>query len=222
MSGELSAAAFSALLKQYTLLIVYLGLADFVLLAISTAGFMSTGERIAGRIRQQFLAAILRQNIAFFDKLGAGEVTTRITSDTNLIQDGISEKVQLTLTAVATFFSAFIIGFVRYWKMALILSSAVVAIVLTMAAFGQVISKYNKVALDEYGKGGSLAEEVLSSIRNATAFNAQDKLVRQYDRFLIRAEKAGFTTKAVTSVMVGILFMFVYLIYVSLYAQISE
>lgn len=52
----------------------------------------------------------MRQNIGFFDKLGAGEVTTRITADTNLIQDGISEKVGLTLMAIATFISAFVIG----------------------------------------------------------------------------------------------------------------
>jgi hypothetical protein len=32
------------------------------------------------------LQAILRQNIAYFDKLGAGEVTTRITTDANLLQ----------------------------------------------------------------------------------------------------------------------------------------
>jgi ATP-binding cassette, subfamily B (MDR/TAP), member 1 len=34
--------------------------------------------------------AILRQNIAYFDKLGAGEVTTRITTDTNLLQGLVS------------------------------------------------------------------------------------------------------------------------------------
>lgn len=55
----------------------------------------------------------MRQNIAFFDKLGAGEITTRITADTNLIQDGISGKIGLTLTALATFITAFVIGFIK-------------------------------------------------------------------------------------------------------------
>ena len=52
----------------------------------------------------------MRQNIGFFDKLGAGEITTRITADTNLVQDGISEKIGLTLAAIATFITAFVIG----------------------------------------------------------------------------------------------------------------
>ena len=46
----------------------------------------------------------------FFDKLGAGEITTRITADTNLVQDGMSEKVGLTINAVSTFITAFVIG----------------------------------------------------------------------------------------------------------------
>ena len=41
-----------------------------------------TGEVNAKRIRERYLQAILRQDIAFFDKVGAGEVTTRIQTDT--------------------------------------------------------------------------------------------------------------------------------------------
>lgn len=71
---------------------------------------LDTGEHVSAKIREHFLQSCMKQNIAFFDNLGAGEVTTRITADTNLIQDGISEKIGLTLTGLATFFSAFIIG----------------------------------------------------------------------------------------------------------------
>ena len=71
---------------------------------------IDTGEHISAKIRERYLEACLRQNIAFFDQIGAGEVTTRITADTNLIQDGISEKVGITFAALATFISAFVIG----------------------------------------------------------------------------------------------------------------
>jgi ATP-binding cassette subfamily B (MDR/TAP) protein 1 len=55
-------------------------------------------NRITRKIREQYLRAVLRQNIAYFDNLGAGEVTTRITNDTHLIQDGISEKVSMAFS----------------------------------------------------------------------------------------------------------------------------
>ena len=41
-----------------------------------------TGEVNAKRIREKYLRAVLRQDIAFFDKVGAGEVATRIQTDT--------------------------------------------------------------------------------------------------------------------------------------------
>lgn len=41
-----------------------------------------TGEINAKRIRERYLQAILRQDIAFFDDVGAGEVATRIQTDT--------------------------------------------------------------------------------------------------------------------------------------------
>ena len=41
-----------------------------------------TGEVSAKRLRERYLQSVLRQDIAFFDKVGAGEVTTRIQTDT--------------------------------------------------------------------------------------------------------------------------------------------
>ena len=45
-----------------------------------------------------YLQAVLRQNIAFFDRLGAGEVTNRVSNDAELVREGISEKVRLSLS----------------------------------------------------------------------------------------------------------------------------
>ena len=205
--GTTTSSQFTSELARYSLYFVYLAIGEFVMVYIATVGFLYAGEHISAKIREQFLAAILRQNIAFFDELGAGEITTRITADTNLIQEGISEKVGLTLTAIATFVAAFVISFIRYWKLTLILSSTVVAIVVTLGAVGSFIAKLSKIYIAYFAEGGSVAEEVISSIRNATAFHTQEKLARRYDTYLINAETAGFKLKSTTSSMIGFLFL---------------
>ncbi|KAF6223524.1 hypothetical protein HO133_000367 [Letharia lupina] len=199
----ISHSHFNAELSHFTLYFIYLAIAEFITIYTCTVGFIYTGEHIAGKIREQYLAAILRQNIAFFDKLGAGEITTRITADTNLVQDGISEKIALTLTAFATFATAFVIAFIKYWKLTLILSSTVFAIAFMMGAGSTFIIKYNKQSLESYALGGTVAEEVISSIRNATAFSTQDKLARQYDAHLVEAEKWGLKLKVALAVMIS-------------------
>lgn len=40
------------------------------------------GEVLAKRVRENYLKAVLRQEIAFFDNVGAGEIATRIQTDT--------------------------------------------------------------------------------------------------------------------------------------------
>jgi ATP-binding cassette subfamily B (MDR/TAP) protein 1 len=212
-NGTYTHEYFNHELDSFTIYFIYLAIGEFITIYICTVGFIYTGEHIAGKIREQYLAAILRQNIAFFDKLGAGEITTRITADTNLVQDGISEKIALTLTAVATFVTAFIIAFIKYWKLTLILTSTVFAIVAIMGAGSTFIIKYNKQSLESYALGGTVAEEVISSIRNATAFGTQDKLARQYDANLTEAEKWGTKLKMILAIMIAGMMGVIYLNY---------
>jgi ATP-binding cassette subfamily B (MDR/TAP) protein 1 len=211
--GETTKADFNHTITHMVLYFIYIGIAEFITIYISTVGFIYTGEHISGKVRAQYLAACLRMNIGFYDKLGSGEITTRITADTNLVQDGISEKVGLTLNALATFFTAFIIGFIKSWKLTLILTSTVAAIVLMMGAGSSFIVKYSKQSLGSYAIGGSIAEEVISSIRNATAFGTQDKLARQYDKHLAEAEKYGSKVKFALAAMLGGMFLVIYLNY---------
>lgn len=201
--GTISYDEFHTQLVKNVLYFIYIGIAEFATIYISTVGFIYTGEHITQKIREAYLQSILRQNIAYFDNLGAGEITTRITADTNLIQDGISEKVGLTLTAIATFITAFIIAYIKYWKLALICSSTIVCLVLIMGGGSNFIVKFNKKSLQSYAVGGSVAEEVLSSIRTATAFGTQERLAQQYDTHLEEAEKWGVKLQLMLAVMIG-------------------
>lgn len=212
-AGVTSRSDFNHTISHMVLYFIYIGIGEFVTIYISTVGFIYTGEHISGKIRAHYLEACMRQNIGFFDKLGSGEITTRITADTNLVQDGISEKIALTLSAAATFVTAFVIGFIKSWKLTLILTSTIVAITTIMGGGSTFIIKYSKQSLESYALGGSIAEEVISSIRNAVAFGTQEKLARQYDIHLATAEKYGYKVKFALSIMVGGMFMVIYLNY---------
>ncbi|KAG5760727.1 hypothetical protein H9Q69_013400 [Fusarium xylarioides] len=222
VNQSLSSGAFSDKLTEFVLYFVYLGIGEFVVVYISTCGFIYSGEHITAKIREHYLESCLRQNIGFFDKLGAGEVTTRITFDTNLIQDGISEKVSLTLAAVATFVSAFVIGFIKCWQLTLILFSTVVALLLNIGGGSTFIFKYTKQSLEAYAHGGNLADEVISSIRNAVAFGTQERLARQYDAHLKNAEHYGFRVKGAVAWVVAGMMLVLYLNYSLAFWQGSQ
>ncbi|KAF8536117.1 ABC transporter-like protein [Trichophaea hybrida] len=200
-------------INRLTLYFLYLAIGEFCMVYCATVSFIYTGEHIASKIREQYLQAILRQNIGYFDKLGAGEITTRISADTNLIQEGISEKTGLTLTAVASFATAFIIGFVKLWKLTLILSCTFFTIMTIMGTCGGLIVKFSKQNINSYAEGGTVAEEVFSSIRNTQAFSTQDKLAKLYDEHLKVAQKWGFKSRAVVGCMFASMMVTMYLNY---------
>ena len=62
--------------------LVYIGLGMFVCTFTYMYTWVYTGEMTSKRIREKYLRAILRQEVAFFDNVGAGEVATRIQTDT--------------------------------------------------------------------------------------------------------------------------------------------
>ena len=62
--------------------LTYIGIAIFVATYVYMFTWVYTGEINAKRTRERYLEATLRQDIAYFDKVGAGEVATRIQTDT--------------------------------------------------------------------------------------------------------------------------------------------
>ena len=203
----------SSNISNFTLYFIYLAIGEFVFIYIATVGFYHTGERIVRRLRHAYLKSIIRQNMTFFDILGSGEVTNQITSNINLIHEGITSKLSLSLTAAATFITAFVIAFIEYWKLALILSSVVVAMAATGTTGAKFAIRYTKQSLTIYGTGAAVAEETISSIRHVVAFGIQEKLAQRYTGYVLATEKYGVKAGAVIALMIGVMHGIPYLSY---------
>jgi ATP-binding cassette subfamily B (MDR/TAP) protein 1 len=183
---------------------VYLAIAQFVAIYGATLGFIYLGESISRKIREQYLAALLRQELAFFDQHGAGEFTTRLTSDIDRIQNAIGEKFSLTVTAISTFVSAFIVGFVLCWQVMLSISWSVIVSIVAMMVGSRLSRKYRSQALDTSSRANSIVEESVTSIRDVVALAAQSRLLDCYERFLSEAESASRHLKVLLGCVLGI------------------
>jgi ATP-binding cassette subfamily B (MDR/TAP) protein 1 len=211
--GSISYDHFYHELTKNVLYFTYLGIGEFVVSFLATLGLVYTGNSVTQKIRVQYFKAILQQNIAFFDVLGTGEITTRITGDMHLIQDGISEKLSLVLAGVASFVTAFIIAYVKYWKLALICTSTLATLLLVMGSGSIVSVIYGKRALEKYGQGGNLADNAFESIRTVVAFGAHDTLAAKYDKYMREGERFGRVLQISFALVIGALLCIMYLNY---------
>ncbi|THG99669.1 hypothetical protein EW026_g2716 [Hermanssonia centrifuga] len=189
--AQLAAAAASfrqaaALNASY---LVYIGVGMFVATFAYMYIWVYTGEVNAKRLRERYLQAILRQDIAYFDNVGAGEVATRIQTDTHLVQQGISEKVALVVNFLSAFVTGFCLAYAKSWRLALALSSILPCIAITGAVMNKFVSTYMQLSLKHVAEAGSLAEEVISTVRTAHAFGTQRILSDLYDGYISKARK---------------------------------
>nr|GAT56645.1 predicted protein [Mycena chlorophos] len=184
-----------------------IGIGVFFTTYIYMHTWIYTAEQNGKRIREQYLRAVLRQDAAFFDDVGAGEVVTRIQNDTHLVQQAISEKVPLAMTFIAELIAGFVIAFIHSWRLALALSTMLPAMMIIGGHMGVLSERYTKQSLDHLAKGGTLAEETIASIRTAHAFGAQHVLARLYDGFILQARKYDIRKSATTGMgMAGFYF----------------
>jgi len=131
-SGLESAEQFRNDVVRYPIYLLYFGAAQFVAVYLATIGFLYVGHHVAQKTRERYLQAILRQNIGFFDKVGVGEVILRITDGIHHMQASISEKAAAIIMAASTIVAAIIVSVVSFWKLALIGTSSLAAVVLVI------------------------------------------------------------------------------------------
>jgi ATP-binding cassette subfamily B (MDR/TAP) protein 1 len=102
------------------------------------------------------------------------------------------------------------------------LLSTLFALLLVMGGSSRPMMKFNKEAIACYAEGGSLADEVIGSIRNAVAFGTQSRLAKLYDLNLAKAEKSGLKAKFTTAGMLAMMMMILFLNYALAFWQGSK
>lgn len=90
---KVTPAQFRAAVSKNALYFVYIFIGKFVLVYIHTSSFTISAHRIVSRLRIKYVQCILKQEIAYFDECSAGTVATKISTNANLIQTGMGEKV---------------------------------------------------------------------------------------------------------------------------------
>ncbi|KXS96066.1 hypothetical protein AC578_6380 [Pseudocercospora eumusae] len=208
--NEISRDKYMDEVERLSLYLVYLFIAKLVLSYIHTLCISISAIRTTKALRIDFMKALLRQEVAYFDSPEAGSPAVKVTTTSNLINQGISEKLTLTIQSVSTFVAVFVVAFASQWKLTLI-TIAIVPAILAITALTVAIDAQNENRLLEiYSKAGLMAEEVFSSIANVHAFWLHPTMSSRYDALLEDAEGVGMKKKPNIGIMYSTEFFCVY------------
>jgi ATP-binding cassette subfamily B (MDR/TAP) protein 1 len=107
----------------------------------------------------------------------------------------------LTLSSVA---------FTQEWRLALAMSSILIPITAAGATMQKFMIKHQTSSLGAIAKAGTIAEEVISSIRTAQAFGAQKPLAYLFDTHIAKAVKVGSNGANVHALGLAAMFFVIY------------
>ncbi|KAM3350711.1 hypothetical protein ACQJBY_023039 [Aegilops geniculata] len=169
---------------------VYLGIGTAVVSFLQVACWTITGERQATRVRSLYLKSVLRQDISFFDvEMTTGQIVSRMSGDTVLVQDAIGEKVGKFLQLVATFIGGFVVAFAKGWLLSLVMLACIPPVVIAGGAVAKVLSTISSKGQESYSDAANVVEQTIGSIKTVASFNGEKQAIGDYNKLINKAYK---------------------------------
>ncbi|CAG9561788.1 unnamed protein product [Danaus chrysippus] len=193
--------------REFAIYNAVLGVIIIILSYIATVLMNMSAYNQAHRIRQEYLRATLNQDFEYFDTHKTGDFASKVTNDVLKLEDGIGEKLATFIYYQVTFISSIIMALIKGWKLTLLclISFPISLVLIGLAGFFGARMSYGEAV--SAAKAGSIAEEVLSSIRTVFAFSGQKKELKRYEKYLV--EMRGLHAKK--SIFNGMLMGSIYL-----------
>ncbi|KAI8533910.1 hypothetical protein RHMOL_Rhmol10G0047300 [Rhododendron molle] len=187
--------------KEYVIIFLGTGLYAVVAYFIQHYFFSIMGENLATRVRRMMLAAILRNEVGWYDEEehNSSLVAARLATDATDVKSAISERISVILQNMTSLLTSFIVAFMVEWRISLLTLATFPLLVL--AFFGQqlFLKGFAGDTAKAHAKTSMIAGEGVSNIRTVAAFNAQDKILSLFChelrvpqlRSLSRSQTAG-------------------------------
>jgi ATP-binding cassette subfamily B protein len=128
------------------------------------------GERVTADIRNAVYRQVLRQDPRFFETLKTGEVLSRLTGDTTLIQTLVGTSVSLGLRNALLFAGALTMLVITSPALAAAIVGLLVVVVLPILVFGRRVRRLSRDSQDRIADASALAGETLNAIQIVQAY----------------------------------------------------
>lgn len=136
------------------------------------------GERVIADLRKNVFKNLLYLAPPFYEENRAGEVISRITADSTVLQSVVGSSVSLALRNALMMFGALIMLVITSPKLTGLVALVVPIVIVPIVYFGRKVRKRSKIAQDKVAFVGGFIDEALHAITTVQA-NVQEKKVSQ-------------------------------------------
>ena len=132
------------------------------------------GERVSADIRQNVYGHLLTLSPAFFAKTRTGEVISRFTADTTLLQSVVGMGLSMGLRSSITFIGALFLMLFSSPILTLYVLIAVPIVLMPIRVFGAKVRLHSKNSQDKVADVGAYVDETLHEIHTVQAYSHEE------------------------------------------------
>ena len=162
-----------------------------MVLALATAArffaVTTLGERVVADLRKSVYSRIVGLEPSYFEANRPGEIVSRLTADTSVIQTVVGSSVSIALRNALTFFGGVIMLFVTNATLMASIFAAIPIVLVPIFILGKQVRRLSRSSQDRIADLGTLAGETLGAIQVVQAFTQQH---RERSRFAQSVESA--------------------------------
>ncbi len=157
----------------------YFKLAFVFVLMFSTFGSLryyfitSLGQRVVADIRQAVYSNVITQSQSYFARLRTGEVLSRLTTDTTLVETVMTGSISFALRTIVTSIGAILLMFFFSWQLALMVIAIGPAIIIPAVIIGRKLKALSRRGQDDLAGASGQASEALNQIQVVQSFTRE-------------------------------------------------
>ncbi|GMM68031.1 ABC transporter ATP-binding protein/permease [Alteromonas sp. MTD1] len=149
------------------------------------------GERVSADIRNQVYSHLLSLTPSFFAELRTGEVISRFTSDTTIIQTVVGMSLSMTLRSIVTFVGALALMMFSSPLLTFCVIVAVPAVLIPIKVLAPQVRRFAKESQDKVADLGARIDESLHEIMTVQAYTAEESERMHFSKKVESAMKAA-------------------------------
>ena len=161
------------------------------------------GERVTADLRNAVYSHVVRQSPEFFETTQTGEVLSRLTGDTTLVQTVVGSSLSMGLRNAVMGIGALGMLVVTNPYLMVQVLGGLVLIVVPSAWFGRRVRKLSRASQDRVADSSAIAAEVLNAIPVVQSYTAEAREAARFDESTTNAFNTAIRRTRARSVLVA-------------------
>jgi len=162
-----------------------------LVLAVATAAryFCITllSERALASLRQTLYAQVIRLDVGFFERSRVGELLSRLSADTEVVQALIGSGVSVALRSAVMLIGAAVAMVWTAPSLAGLTALVIPAVMLPILVFGRRVQKLSRASQDRLADAAAIANETLNASTAVKAYARENIESTRYSNAILRA-----------------------------------